>query len=195
MKKKRVLLAAGAITVLALTASGAAYAATASPASPQFYGCLHGGVITHVRKTAETCAKSSLAISWSQQGPRGLTGTTGKTGAQGIRGIAGVPGAAGAAGRPGPSTAGPGGLDVKMERITTSGTSASLICGEEAPYALGGGGYDYYTGSGGGGVEALVSDAPSVNGGSYYPDGWSIETEAPPPGDSEIITLWVTCAQ
>jgi hypothetical protein len=82
-----------------------------------------------------------------------------------------------------------------MQRVTTAGPSADLSCPPDHPYALGGGGDDYYVGSGESGNAALIADEPDVNGGSYYPDGWYVATDPAPAGTAEILKVWVTCSK
>jgi hypothetical protein len=214
MNNKKIIWSAGGIAALALATGGAAYAATSS-ASPAFYGCLHAGLLSHVQKNPVTCAKGSLAISWSQAGPKGATGTagargaTGATGTQGNQGNQGNPGRRGATGPQGPR--GPAGTvqGVEVYRLSsvTSETSpgepvsVTVDCPGEPPgpgkpapwYATGGGGDAiWWTGGAAGGPLALTTNEPSVIYSSDQPIGWTV-TAVPPAGEIAQVTVYAIC--
>jgi hypothetical protein len=102
---------ANVVASIALFAAlgGGAYAAVSSIPGPG--GIIHGcykkrkGNLRLV-PAGRRCARSELAIAFSQTGPRGLKGSRGQKGATGAKGATGTPGAAGAKGETGPQ--GPG---------------------------------------------------------------------------------------
>jgi hypothetical protein len=109
MSKRALLAAAGALCVLSV--GGFAYAAIPSGgAGGTINGCYqknNGQLRVIDAEAGDTCRKSEIALSWSQNGQRGATGLTG---ARGPTGPQGAPGARGATGQQGvPGSRGPTG--------------------------------------------------------------------------------------
>jgi hypothetical protein len=83
---------------------GGAYALTGAPDSAGvFHGCVSNKTgVLRVAKSASACHKARVrgrrrdpgefAVSWNQQGPRGIQGIQGTQGTQGVQGIQGPPG-------------------------------------------------------------------------------------------------------
>jgi hypothetical protein len=136
--------------------AGGAYALSGVPDSGGlFHGCVSNrtGLLRVVGK-ASSCHKAKrhgkhrdpgeLAVSWNQQGPRGLQGAQGAQGAQGIHG---TDGGQGIQGPPGPTagateskvgtpSATPNGANSSTATIATTTTSKLLISGSVAAQAI-----------------------------------------------------------
>jgi len=188
---KLIITSAIALAVVAVgTAAGASIASI-----PDGNGVIHAcykpqanGSITPLTvfdSAKASCPSNQKELDWNQTGPQGPAGVTGATGPQGPAGATGPQGSAGAtgpAGAPGPSTAGPGGLDVTIvsESIVGDG-GGTVICPPDHPFVLGGG----LNGSGPG------DSYPDETGeeSSSSPGGWTTT------GGGTFATVYAICAQ
>jgi hypothetical protein len=143
----RRIIIAGATTLVLAAGTSIAAAAAMSSASPvdssgDIHGCwtnsgLNGSHVFVLQDAGTSCPKGTTAISWNEQGPAGSTGPTGPAGPSGPAGSTGSSASAG------PTTAGPGGLNVTGvqsgdTRIGTQYDAANARCPASAPYVLGG---------------------------------------------------------
>lgn len=102
-----------------------------------------------IRNSASTCPKGTTALNWNQTGP---------------------------AGPPGPSTAGPTGLDETYASAAGTG-AAEAVCPASHPYAISGGGqvYDQTTQT----VSAIGDSTPDNDSPSGAIVGWNIQAVDP----------------
>jgi hypothetical protein len=132
------VMATGAVFV---ALGGGAYALGGIPdGGGVFHGCVSNSTgVLRVVKSAGSCHKAArhgrhrnpgeFAVSWNQQGPRGLQGVQGAQGGQGTQGIQGPPGTQG--------PQGPGAISINMGNVAADGARHVLatINGVDAFYS------------------------------------------------------------
>jgi len=159
------------LTGVAAGIAGTAYASAGAPAQRTIYGCYtpsNGALSIRDRDTGRTCKRGQRPISWNKQGAPGLQGP------------------------PGPSTAGPSGLDViyvQGPTVPGLGATATVGCPADHPYAVSGGGTEV-NGSGDAIGTQPVDDpnGPAVGAGQM--NSWKASVS-----DDATIYAYVLCAK
>ena len=203
--RKAIILPVALVAALAI--GGTAYAVTTGPKSVQAYGCVTsaGKFTGAIYDSSVACPKGTTEVTVT--GKTGATGATGKTGPQGTAGKTGAIGATGSRGSqgpagpagptgakgdtgatgpqgvPGPSTAGPSGLDTEIvitNETPTTGTqegpwTATATCPSNHPYLISGG----ILGTNGGGMAAASVNEPA--GQAVPPNGTPPDLASPDP--------------
>jgi hypothetical protein len=152
----RWLGAVGAVTLIAGAFAGVS-AATSTPSTQSYTGCLEFGMIFNVAvgsSPMHSCSRWATQISWNQsagvagpagatgargpkgstgsQGPKGSTGTNGPQGSAGSGGTVGAQGPKGATGSPGPQGV-PGSAGATGPKGSTGSTGATGPKGATGP--------------------------------------------------------------
>jgi hypothetical protein len=159
IKRPAVIIIAGITMGLAGTGYGIASAVTSNSV---YHGCVETGsrILENVHTKPVTCPAGTLAVTWNQTGPQGP---------QGI---------------PGPSTAGPNGLDVSP--ISVFGDNASLVavCPAATPYVISGGFFGLPSGI------TVESSMPQSVNGSSFPNAWAVRTS-----NTTNFTAYAMCSK
>jgi hypothetical protein len=114
-------------------------------------GAAKGALSIIDRSAGQTCPSGTSPLSWNQTGPQGPAG---------------------------PSTAGPGGLDVTIiEGPTGDSGKATAMCPADHPYVLGGG-----SSQGSGSIAASLPVFGAAGEESNSGNGWSVTTSTFPSG-------------